>query len=410
MSPATGCAALICPDAHEDTGAHGAESTLVGVDSWMRRLSCLLSGVALLVTGLGTPFAAADGGWSANPVASSKAADQPCADLLFVGVRGSGEQPPYGTTLSAVEQQLATHTQQSRPDLSVRQVFLDYPATSLDQLNLSAVENMVLPNSSASPSAYTSSVDAGVSELERLAHSEAERCHDQKLLIAGFSQGAEVTTRALASGQLDANTTAVVLLGNPLHYDGQNVNELDGTAGNRAYGLVAALHFLRQQATADPHATRQQQVQSLLTSLFSLYNGTVDNGTLNAAMKSAGADVPGVDAPMTWSVCMSGDTVCDSAEALSRLLTSTSTVQEEEDRARPLHSSYTPANLPKTLAAVEAKIDALPATATGSARGPLPGRSAAPVVGLAVAAAVLAGAVVAVLIGRRRRSGRGSHQ
>lgn len=365
--------------------------------------------MVLLVCGVGVSFASAETGWSTSPVASSKADSQGCADLLFVGVRGSGEQAPYGTTINAVEQQLATATQKSRHDLTVHQVFLDYPATSLDQLNLATIENMVLPDGSASASPYFHSVDAGVSELERLATSEAKRCPSQKLLVAGFSQGAEVTTRALASGQLDANALGVLLLGNPLHYDGQNVNELEGTASNRAYGLSAALYFLRSQAASVSDASRQQQVQLLLTSLFSMYNGTVDTQVLNTAMQAAGADIPGTDAPLTWSVCINGDSVCDSAGALSRLLTSTATLQQEQDRTRTPHESYTPAALPKTLAALQAKIDALPASHVPGALSPLAEHSVLPVAGIAAAAIVVIAAAVVVWVRRSRRT-RGSHE
>lgn len=363
----------------------------------------------LLVSGIGVSSASAETGWSTTPVASSKADSQNCADLLFVGVRGSGEQAPYGTTIKAVEQELATATQKSRHDLTVHQVFLDYPATSLDQLNLATIENMVLPDGSASASPYFHSVDAGVSELERLATSEAKRCPSQKLLVAGFSQGAEVTTRALASGQLDANTLGVLLLGNPLHYDGQNVNELEGTASNRAYGLSAALYFLRSQAASVSDASRQQQVQLLLTSLFSMYNGTVDTQLLNTAMHAAGADIPGADAPLTWSVCIAGDSVCDSAGALSRLLTSTTTLQQEQDRTRTPHESYTPAALPKSLAALQAKINGLPTGHGPGALSPLAEHSVLPVAGIAAAAIVVIAAAVVVWVHRSRRT-RGSHE
>lgn len=378
-----------------------ADTTLNAVRCWWSRLVCFVAMMILIATAATPLRAEADTGWSATPVASSRASTLDCAQLLFVGVRGSGEQTPYGTTISAFQQQLASQTQKNRPDLSVHQVYLDYPAAALDQLNLDSIEDMVLPNGSASASPYFGSVDAGVSELERLASSESARCPNQKLLVAGFSQGAEVVTRAVASGKLDGSTLGVVLLGNPLHYEGQNVNELDGSASNRAYGLTSALYFLRSQAGSAPASDRQAQVQKLLTTLFSMYAGTVDTSALNSAMSSVGATIPGEDAPHTWSVCMSDDSVCDSSGALSRLLTSTSTVQQERDRTRAPHESYTPANLAKTLDAVQAKIDAQPvqhpATAVAAKHFPLL------VVGIGVAVVIVAGAVI---LGLRRRVAR----
>ena len=60
-----------------------------------------------------------------------------------------------------------------------------------------------------------------------------------------------------------------------------------------------------------------------------------------------------------FSVCLSGDLVCDAAAGLWRVLSRESTLSQEYDRARPRHLGY-------TLPAVDASVAAI------LANGPLP--------------------------------------
>lgn len=305
--------------------------------------------------------ASADDGWSGSqPLASTKAKQQDCAQVLFVGARGSGEAAPYGNTIGPLEQELASRTAKARPDLKLAQVYLDYPAVSLDDMDANAIEQMVLPDASASAPAYEDSVDKGSAELQRLAVAEAKRCPSEKLLVAGFSQGAEVVTRALGSHNLDANLLGAVMLGNPMQYAGQNVSELDGTAANRSYGLSTALYYLRAASSGTAGQDKSAQMKQLLTALFAMFNGTVDNRQLDDAMDALHATVPGTDAPISYSACMKNDPVCDSAGALSRIMTGQSSLSQERAAGSQTHGSYTPSNLPNTLAAIDAKLATLP--------------------------------------------------
>ena len=77
-------------------------------------------------SGTGETGASAAPRWTGKPVPSTKASSQPCASLLFVGVRGSGEKAPYGTTVSKARDALAARW---KGHGSVREVWLDYPAT-----------------------------------------------------------------------------------------------------------------------------------------------------------------------------------------------------------------------------------------------------------------------------------------
>ncbi|SYZ33150.1 cutinase family protein [Propionibacterium australiense] len=350
--------------------------------------------------------ARADGGWSGEPVASSAADTQGCAQVLLVGVRGSGQEAPYGDMVDGVRSELSARLDGQRPDLRLAQAYLDYPATSLDEIDTASVQDMVLGEESSPAPAYVSSVEAGTAELIRLAEAEAQRCPAEKLLVVGYSQGAEVATRALGSGALNGNLLGAVLLGNPLHYDGQNITELDGTASNRSYGLTAALYYLKAEL-AGSTGDRQAQVQRLVEVVVALYDGTVDTASFASAMTGSGAAVPGEAAPRTWSVCTAGDPVCDSADALSNVLTSSATLQNARSEGGAQHGSYTPENLPGTLDAVTAELTGLPRASEAEEQQPAtegPGRGGA-VLGALCAGALLAGGAAAVIV-RRRRAGR----
>lgn len=344
--------------------------------------------------------ARADDGWSGDPVASSAAGTQDCAQVLFVGARGSGQEAPYGDMVDGVRTELATRVGQQRSDLRLAQVYLDYPAVSLDDLDTTSVENMVLGEDSSAAPSYVTSVDAGTSELERLARAEAQRCPDEKLLAVGYSQGAEVVTRALNSGALGDNLLGAVLLGNPLHYNGQNVTELDGTASNRSYGLTAALYYLKSELAQDTD-NREAQVGKLVETAVKLYNGTVDSTAFASAMSDAGASVPGETAPRTWSVCTADDPVCDSANALSSILSSSATLQSAREAGSRNHGTYTPDNLQNTLAAVTSKLTELPHAPEPSSEQPS-GHSRAALFGAIGAAVVLVGGGTAVFWRRHR--------
>jgi len=360
-------------------------------------------------TALTSVPAGADDGWSGDPVASSAADTQGCAQVLLVGARGSGQEAPYGDMVDGVRSELASRLGEQRPDVDLAQVYLDYPAVSLDDIDTASVQDMVLGEESSAAPAYVASVEAGTTELERLAGAEAQRCPDEKLLVVGYSQGAEVATRALGSGALNGNLLGAVLLGNPLHYDGQNITELDGTASNRSYGLTAALYYLKAEL-AGSTGDRQAQVQRLIEVVVALYDGTVDAASFSSAMSGSGAAVPGEAAPRTWSVCTAGDPVCDSADALSRVLTRSTTLKEERSDGGSNHGSYTPENLPDTLDAVTAELTGLPhlaapeeqAAATDSGRRGI-------ILATLGAAVVLAGGTGVTLV-RRRRAGQGGDE
>ena len=366
-----------------------------------RRILLALLVATLIPLAAPTPPAAAapDPGWSGTPTASSVLPAGDCAQVLFVGVRGSGEAPPYGSTITEFRDAVARGA--GAP--TVRQAYLDYPAAAIDAVDTRSLEDAIF-DPTAAQNAYFTSVAEGVSALSHLIASQAQACPDQQLLLAGFSQGSEVIVRTLAQHPQGPRLLAAVLLGDPVHYPGQNSLELDGTAGNRAFGLVTALSYLRGVADPLDTPTRADQVHAVVQAAVDMYQGTVDTTRMTAMMAADKLAVSGLDAPHVYSVCDEGDLVCDAAQPLARVLTTASTITAERDRARPIHLGYHGAAVARTVAAVDAALRAIPPEASS----PVPAAPPSPLgawlpVGIAGAAVGLVLLVLALHLGRRFR-------
>ena len=356
-----------------------------------------------------TPAPTPNPGWGTAPTASSSLPAGDCAQVLFVGVRGSGEAPPYGSTITQFRDAVA----KGAGGASVRQTYLDYPAAAIDAVDTRSLEQAIFDPTTAQNSYFTS-VAAGVTALSKLIAAQAQACPTQRLLLAGFSQGSEVIVRTLAVHPQGYRLVGAVLLGDPVHYPGQNSMELDGTAGNRAFGLVTALDYLRGVADPLSNPSRADQVRAVVRAAVDMYEGTVDNTRLTAMMASDKLSISGIDAPRVYSVCDAGDLVCDAAKPLSRVLTTASTINSERDRARPIHLGYHGDAVANTVAAIDATLSGIPPEATS----PVPAPPPAPVeswlpVGVAGVVAGLIFLVLVLHLGRRlhrhvrrRRTGR----
>lgn len=111
----------------------------------------------------------------------------PCQDVLFIGVRGSGETPADGTVGMGAEASIAwDEFQQSTPGLATRAVSIDYPSTRVTALA-----------SPYSASSFFSSIDTGVDKLDAVLTNRAERCPTEHYVLSGKSQGAIVAHRAM---------------------------------------------------------------------------------------------------------------------------------------------------------------------------------------------------------------------
>ena len=269
-----------------------------------------------------------------QPVASGELETAGCHDVLFVGVRGSGEEVPWGHTLGGVVRLL-----QNELDQPVQQVWLEYPAVDPHSLAVHDLEAHVLDDQPPATE-YFDSVASGQQELTRVLSASAEGCPAQQVVVAGFSQGAQVITRALAGGADSSTLAGALLLGNPAHHPGQNVREPAGQVDTPSIGLSATLTYLRATARPDAQTTRREGVRNLIDQVFALHAGEVANRDIATTLAEAGEVIAPGDYARILSVCSEGDLVCDAAPAMSRMLTSSSTLEEEFAATRPIHGGY----------------------------------------------------------------------
>lgn len=319
----------------------------------IRRVVVLLVAFVLVLAGAvgaATPASAADG-WSDQPVRSSQAGGQPCADFLFVGARGSGEPDGYGRTITGVRDGLAKRW--DRPG-TVRQVWLDYPAVAPQTLGQVNVEDLLFAQPMPSTE-YFDSADVGGTRLAAIMNDSLRRCPNERLILAGFSQGAQVITRAMALTNPNDRLVAAILLGNPSHYPGQNVRELSGSATAEAIGLGAYLYLMRRLGTEAPN--RQTAVETMLQVTFDMHEGKVDSAAIREAMSAVRAEIPASSYAATYSVCEAGDMVCDASQPMGQLLVGATTMTDEINRTRPIHLGYHGAAIAATLDSVDEAID-----------------------------------------------------
>jgi acetylxylan esterase len=152
----------------------------------------------------------ANAGTGAGAAAGAAADASGCADVHIIATRASTEQPGAGIIGSLVNAVKSASSQSVSTDTT------DYPAT--------------LQN-------YTNSEAQGVTALKQLVESQVQQCPNQKLVLMGYSQGAQVSADVLAGGGgrlgggsapigADAadNVAAVILMGDPSFVPGESFN------------------------------------------------------------------------------------------------------------------------------------------------------------------------------------------
>ena len=319
------------------------------------RLGRVLLATALAVTGamVAAPTASAAGSWADEPVKSDRAAAQPCADFFFVGIRGSGEPDGYGDTVRGVRDGLA---QRWDREGTVRQVWLDYPAVAPQSLGDTIFEDLLFAQPMPSTE-YFDSAEVGGTRLAAVVNDSLRRCPAERIVLSGFSQGAQVITRAMVLTNPGDRLVAAVLLGNPSHYPGQNVREVSGSATAEAIGMGSYLYLMRMVGKEAPN--RQTAVETMLQMTFDMHQGKVDSPQIMSAMKEVGAEIPPASYAATYSVCQAGDMVCDAGQPMAEMLVGSTTMADEINRTRPIHLGYSGAAIAATLDSIDATIDAV---------------------------------------------------
>jgi hypothetical protein len=194
-----------------------------------------------------------------------------CTDVLFLGARGSGQASGgnaadggsgMGTQVYSAYQRLVSDL----PDRSVTGVAVDYPATSAQSLILDQA-------------GYFSGLEQGVRGVKGALRRELKACPDQRIVLAGYSQGAMVMHRALQDlvARKDPTSRNVIR-----HVDSVLL-------------LADGDRLPRDNATDSGSAGPSRGISYSLASRSGL----------------RGTRLPAGFAPRVFSVCESADVVCD---------------------------------------------------------------------------------------------------
>lgn len=180
-----------------------------------KSLSAIVAAALVAAGALAVPASA-----SAAAVPAAKSTTATCANIILLGVAGSGERTPaqikshngFGSTiknlLTQIETDLKASSYRAKTVTTFRKETLDYPAAAVPTtVNAQTVKS------------YVKSADQGVTALRNRITKLRTTCPSSKVVIAGYSQGAWVTHAALASfgSNKDAvkNVKATILLADP---------------------------------------------------------------------------------------------------------------------------------------------------------------------------------------------------
>ena len=101
-----------------------------------------------------------------------------CGQIAFIGARGSGDPPGFGTKIAEVESHFQTQLDSIDPGIQIDQIPLNYPADSVYYLVFAPI--------------YLASIESGVSNLLETMAELHQACPQEEMVLAGYSQGALV--------------------------------------------------------------------------------------------------------------------------------------------------------------------------------------------------------------------------
>jgi predicted esterase len=165
--------------------------------------------------------------------------DPSCRDYLFIGVRGSGEDPQGDAwTLPTDERSFGSDVYDAywgfKQDLGQRQPNATVRAYGLPYRALGVLWNPF----GLGTQAYSDSIYDGVDKLIDQLYKEARTCKDEKVVLAGYSQGALVihlTLQTVSSSLLGPDKlAAVILIADPAKVS--RAQELTWEAANKVAG------------------------------------------------------------------------------------------------------------------------------------------------------------------------------
>lgn len=268
-----------------------------------------LAAVGALAATLLAPAGAAASTPVRSQVGVPAAKQQACADVVFFGLRGSGQGPidhrGYGPqvwyAMDGIKKRVT--------DLSYASFPVEYPAEGVEILNptkgqvVKGLPLGIYEWRKTNAARYFASIASGVGALGTMVDLRGDQCPDESIVLLGYSQGAaavhQFLNRVEDDGDLDLldRIAAVVLIADPDRVAESAATNF-GTAPSGAQGVEA-------------------------------YQGSGQTSWLK--MPGPRRDIPADVSDRTVSVCNKRDTVCDFAP--STLLTAWSI-------GNKIHSKY----------------------------------------------------------------------
>ena len=262
----------------------------------------------------------------ASLTAQPPAADAPaCSDLLFVGLRGSGQPPEWdpeaarddsravnyrrlGEQVADIQQSFAWSVEDLADDVTTDYIGLHYPAKPVPLLD-GNIFNVDVPG-------FFESAWFGATALMATLEAQQSDCPEQRFVISGYSQGAWAAHLALALGEASqafdtSRVAAVGLLADPMRSPGHEQHRF-GTASRSSVGAIGLAQVVRD-------GTGEGQMVDNLSG-FSDYL----SGASAARYRAWGEKASSIDKRLlsqlvalgedlddrTVSVCNDGDPVC----------------------------------------------------------------------------------------------------
>jgi hypothetical protein len=241
---------------------------------------------------------AATRGWTVA-AGTEDAVGAACADVLFIGARGSGEpyadadgsliDDGYGPMVRTVRDGVRVELGDR---VSVRQYALDYSATPIDRLvsdftqTLSSIARFAGPTVSS----FLESADVGTVRVTEALEDSAERCPDERWVLAGYSQGSLAMHSALLDLADTRQLAATVLIADPAR---------DAEAPDAAPG---EFHGTREPGGRGSVTLAKVTGLLALTAKLDIYGAL---GPMPAEVRST-----------VIEVCNQGDVVCDTSRTM----------------------------------------------------------------------------------------------
>ncbi|EME19388.1 regulator of chromosome condensation, RCC1 [Rhodococcus triatomae BKS 15-14] len=240
--------------------------------------------------------------------------DPDCNKTYFVGVRGSGEGP-QDKSLEQYEQApgdptyLTPRDGLGGPIGDVHTAFLSQvasDASNLDPVHLRTVAYPAIPvdtnplNFPTYVPAYLRSVEVGASQLTRALNAIKGECADARVVLAGYSQGADVINAVMADahtgGSMLEQVEKIVVIGDPSHRPNraENVGNWWTLGSANGHGATSAIANNDTFAFKDAHP-------GLVSSICAIGDLVCDTSSAQVHLEAAGVGPHGMYSALTMA-------------------------------------------------------------------------------------------------------------